>query len=245
MVSYEAEHHLRLPVLCAEWLNQAFVHWPYPPADVQALLPDGLTVDTYEGAAWVTVTPFLMTARPFGVPPVMLGARFLETNLRTYVRTPDGREAFWFLTIEVDWAAMLAARAVGAPYNTGRLRMRRDGGVFMYSGTRHRGGPSYRLTVRAGEPITPKERDVWLTTRWRAFTRRAGLIWDTPAEHEPWPLHAATVQELEQSLTTAVGLPAPSQQPLAHFSRGVRQVRLAPSRPRWPAAGRRPRPPHG
>ncbi len=52
-------------------------------------------------------------------------------------------------------------------------------------------------------------------------------------EHAPWPLHTGAVEDLAQSLTTAVGLPMPSQAPLVHFSPGVRRVRIGPSRPRW------------
>ncbi|MGW0565659.1 YqjF family protein [Streptomyces sp. NPDC003016] len=239
MVSYGAEQRLRLRVLRADWLNQAFVHWPYRPADIQALLPGRLRADTYDGTAWVTLTPFLMAdVRPAGVPSSVpaLGT-FLETNLRTYVRGPDGRQALWFLTIEVSCPAMLAARAVGAPYHQGSLSLRRDDGICSYSGARRGGGGAYRLAVRYGAPVTPSERDVWLTTRWHAFTRRAGLVWDTPVEHAPWPLHTGAVENLTQSLTTAVGLPAPSRDPLVHFSPGVRRVRIGPSRPRWRAAG--------
>ncbi|MEV5509876.1 DUF2071 domain-containing protein [Streptomyces orinoci] len=49
--------------------------------------------------------------------------------------------------------------------------------------------------------------------------------------HEPWPLRHATIAELRETLTAAAGLPPPSGPPLAHFSPGVRQVRLAVPRP--------------
>ena len=83
MVSVGAEQRVVLPLLKARWLSQTFVHWPYEPRSVQALLPKGLTVDTYDGVAWVGLTPFVMAAvRPGGVPPTPLS--FPETNLRTY-----------------------------------------------------------------------------------------------------------------------------------------------------------------
>ncbi|WP_208857903.1 YqjF family protein [Streptomyces flavidovirens] len=238
VVSREAQRHLRLLVMRADWLDQAFVHWPYRPADVQALLPGRLTVDTYDDTAWVTLTPFVMAeVRAAGLPSPAPAARgFLETNLRTYVRGPDGCRALWFLTIEVSCAAMLAARAVGLPYHWGALTLRRDDGGCFYSGMRRGGGASYRLTVRRGEPLpAPSERDVWLTTRWHAFTHRAGLIWDTPVEHEPWNLHTGTAEGLAESLTAAVGLPAPSREPLVHVSPAVRQARIGASRPRYRA----------
>ena len=35
------------------WRQVTFLHWPYPAETVQALLPDGLTVETFDGTAWV------------------------------------------------------------------------------------------------------------------------------------------------------------------------------------------------
>lgn len=103
MVSLAAEQRVRLPALEGGWLTQTFVHWPFRPDQVQRLLPEGLTADGYEGAAWVSFTPFLMAdVRPAVLPGAMPGLpTFPETNLRTYVRRPDGRDGLWFLSIEV------------------------------------------------------------------------------------------------------------------------------------------------
>ncbi|MFF7840536.1 YqjF family protein [Streptomyces ossamyceticus] len=231
---------MRMPVLRAGWATQAFVHWPFRPDQVQALLPEGLEVDTYEDTAWVSLTPFVMAdVRTPGLPASARGLpTFAETNLRTYVRTPDGRDGLWFLSIEVGCPLMLAARAFGAPYRLGRLRTSRDLTAVSYAGARWSGGASYRLVVRPGEPIRPAERDVWLTSRWRAYTSRFGRIWETPVEHEPWPLCEATVDAVEETLTTAAGLPAPGAEPLAHFSPGVRHVRLGRPRPCTAEVGR-------
>ncbi|CAL9330732.1 YqjF family protein [Streptomyces sp. enrichment culture] len=239
MVTYEAEHPVRLPALSAGWLTQTFVHWSFPPETVQALIPEGLTVDEYEGAAWVGLTPFVMAdVRPPGVPAAVPGLpTFAETNLRTYVRRADGRDGLWFLSLEVAWPAMVAARVIGVPYHPATLEVTTAADTVTYSGRRWAGGASYRLVVRPGDRIErPTERDVWLTSRWRAYTRRLGMLWETPVEHEPWPLAGATLEELEETLTVSAGLPAPLGEPVVHFSEGVRDVRLGASRPCPPAA---------
>ncbi|MFI7498243.1 YqjF family protein [Streptomyces sp. NPDC049687] len=238
MVAYGAEQRVWLPVLRAGWLTQTFVHWSFPPETVQALLPAHLVVEEYEGAAWVGLTPFLMAdVRPPGMPAAVRGRTFPETNVRTYVRHRNGRDGLWFLTLEVGCPLMLAARAVGAPYHPGTLGVSANGDTVSYTGRRWARGPSYRLVVRPGDPIRqPTARDVWLTSRWRAYTHRFGMLWEIPVEHEPWPLAGAALEVLEQTLTTAVGLPAPVGEPVVHFSEGVRHVRLGASRPCAPAA---------
>ena len=237
MVSYGPEQRVYLPALRAGWLTQTFVHWAYSPEEVQPLLPAGLTVDTCDQWAWVSLTPFVMAdVRPPGAPAAL--PSFAETNLRTYVRERGGRDGLWFLSLEVSCPVMLAARAIGAPYHLGHLTLSRDGDVVAYTGARGRGGPSYRVVVRPGEPLRPTRRDVWLTSRWRAFTRGCGVLWQTPVEHEPWPLRAVHLEDLEETVTRAAGLPPPAQEPLVHFSDGVHSVRFGVSRPVRPAVGR-------
>ncbi|MEU6096920.1 DUF2071 domain-containing protein [Streptomyces sp. NPDC047079] len=230
MVARTSEHHVVLPVAEARWLSQTFVHWPYEPRIVQDLLPSGLTVDTYEDAAWIGFTPFVMSAlRPGGLPPARWC--FPETNLRTYVRRPDGLDGLWFLSLEVGTVVMLAARAIGAPYHLGALTVHFESGTVRYTGVRRGGFPAYGLTVRPGAPVVPGARDIWLTSRWRAFTRTGRVLWRTEVDHEPWPLYGADLLDLRQSLTTAAGLPAPSGPPILHFSPRVHGVRFALPRP--------------
>ncbi|MFF5471976.1 DUF2071 domain-containing protein [Streptomyces achromogenes] len=229
MAAYGAEQRVRLPALRAGWMTQAFVHWAYPVGAVRALVPEPLVVEEYEGSAWVRFTPFVMAhVRPAGEPARVPGPpAFAETNLRTCVRHPGRRDGLWFFSLEVACPFMLGARAIGAPYHAAVLEVARSGETVRYRGRRRRGRASYRLAVRPGAPVErPTERDVWLTSRRRAYTRRLGLLWETPVAHEPWPLAGATIEELEETLTAEAGLPAPAGEPVAHFSDGVRDVRM-------------------
>ncbi|MCX5253787.1 DUF2071 domain-containing protein [Streptomyces canus] len=197
-----------MPAVRARRRRQAFVHWPLPPEAVQALLPRELVVAEYDGVAWLGLTPFVVAdARPAGVPAT--GPRlpsFAETNPRTYARREDGRDGIGFLSIDVACPLMPAARAVGAPYTLGALRVATDGDTLSYAGSRGAGRVSYRLNARPGDPLQPSERDVWLTSRRRAYTRRLGRLRVTPVAHEPWPPACAAVDVLEETLTAAAGL---------------------------------------
>src|SRR6266545_3145162 len=115
---------VRRPVMLQHWRRLTFLHWPYPPPAVQALLPPGLEVETFDGAAWVGLVPFLMDGvRPPGVPPLPWASRFPETNVRTYALGPDGRGAIWFLSLDAArLGAVLTARASYAlPYFWSRM----------------------------------------------------------------------------------------------------------------------------
>lgn len=233
---------MRWPASRQKWCDITFLHWRYDVGEVQALLPPAVEVDTWDGAAWVSLTPFLMVDfRIGGLPPIPRLATFPETNLRTYVRGPDGRDGLWFLSLEAaSLPVVLSASTVyGVPYRWADMsvdRLRRTPTEIRYRSHR-RTGPvvGHDITVRVGPPCpSPTELDGWLTGRWRAWTTIAGRLAMAAVEHEPWSLHEATTMHLEESLLEAAGLPKPDGDPVVHYSPGV-EVRLGP--PRFPHAG--------
>lgn len=233
------EERVRWPLVRQRWLTMTFLHWRYEPAVVQRLLPEGLSVDTHDGAAWVGLTPFLMAdMRGPGLPAVPGLSTFPETNLRTYVLGPDGRDGLWFLSLEADnLATVVGARTgYGVPYHWAAMEVRRDDPVRYTSRRRPPGDPEvgHRITVSVGEAYDPGELgplDHFLTGRWRGFTRVGSRLCHAPVQHEPWPLCRAEVVDLDETLTGAAGLPPPRGAPLVHFSPGVRHVSLGPPRP--------------
>lgn len=66
------------------WDQLTFLHWSFEPEVVQRLLPKRLVVDTYNGAAWVGLVPFLMEVRSKRGNALDWPFRFPETNVRTY-----------------------------------------------------------------------------------------------------------------------------------------------------------------
>ena len=221
------------------WRCMTFLHWPYPAEVVQARLPEGLTVETMDGTAWVGLIPFLMVGvRAPGVPAVPWLSRFPETNVRTYVRGPDGRAGIWFFSLDAArMPAVLAARTgYGLPYFWSAMAVRAAQGTLAYRSRRRWPGPvgaRCDAEVRVGEPLAGVEPlDEFLTARFRLYSRLAGRLVTAEAEHPPWPLHRGRVTALDQDLVQAAGLPAPAGEPLVHTTPGV-TVRIG----RWHAAG--------
>jgi uncharacterized protein YqjF (DUF2071 family) len=192
------------PLIYQRWRTFTFLHWAYDPADVQRLLPSGLDVHTYDGVAWVGLTPFLLCDfRPPGFPVIpglstVLGARAC-------------------LRVPYHWAAMTVEA-----HSTVTYRSRR----------RHPPAAGHHIVAEPGSPLAAEElgeRDHFLTGRWRAFTRIAGCLVNVPVEHQAWPLRSVQIQQLDQDLLVAAGLPTPGGQPVAHYSPGV-DVRFGPPR---------------
>ncbi len=214
------------------WDSLTAIHWAVPPAAVQRLLPDRLTVDTHDGDAYVGLIPFAMQdIRPPGLPRgIPWVGTFPETNIRTYVRGPDGTPGVWFHSLDVTrLGAVLVARSwYRLPYMWARMRIERDGGSYRYLGRRRWPGPRGSgsvVEVRVGERIPAGDvtaLEHFLSARWGLFawSRRSGLVY-APVEHPRWELHRAELIELAEDLVAAAGLARPGDQPLVAWSPGV------------------------
>jgi uncharacterized protein YqjF (DUF2071 family) len=87
-------------VMGQSWLHLLFAHWRVAPEDLRPAVPASVPIDTFEGSAWIGITPFeVVGARPRGLPPVPWLSRFPELNVRTY-STIDGRPGIWFLSLD-------------------------------------------------------------------------------------------------------------------------------------------------
>jgi uncharacterized protein len=201
------------------WRRLTFLHWPYEPAVVQPLLPSGLVLDTFDGAAWIGLIPFeIYNLR--GIP------HFSETNVRTYVVGPDGSRAVWFFSLDAArLAAVLGARvAYHLPYFWAKMRVAPEDGTIHYLSRRRRPHATNVISdivVKPGQLIAGEdlsERDHFLTARYRLYTRMHGRLGYAQIEHEPWPLAYAAVVMLDQNLIETAGLPAPEGQPLVHYA---------------------------
>ncbi|MCK2218468.1 DUF2071 domain-containing protein [Actinomadura sp. ATCC 31491] len=213
-----------------QWTRMTFIHWRYPAERVQALLPEQLTAETFDGAAWVGLTPFLMRGvRPPGVPALPWLSAFPETNLRTYARDARGRTGIWFLSLDAArLPAVLGGRAAYAlPYFWSGMSVEAgDGRVRYRCGRRFPGKEGARCDadVELGPPLAEDERDPlahFLTARYRLFTLVAGRLAAAEVEHPPWPLRHARLGRLDQDVVQAAGLPAPTGPALLHASPGV------------------------
>jgi uncharacterized protein YqjF (DUF2071 family) len=213
------------------WRWMTFLHWPYASDLVQSRLPRGLTVETLNGSAWVGLLPFLMDdVRAPKLPPLPYLSRFPETNVRTYVRGPDGRAGIWFFSLDAARLAVVAtARTTyGLPYCWSDMSVDRVGDELRYRSHRRLPGPrgaSCDVQAEFGPPLPEaelSELDYFLTARYRLYSTMAGRLVTAAAEHPRWPLRAARVLHLQQDLVRAAGFPQPSGDPIVHASDGVR-----------------------
>lgn len=175
------------------WRDLLFLHWVWDAGDLQARLPEGLTVETFEGHAYLGLVPFFMRrVRPVGLPAVPWLSDFREMNVRTYVRDRTGRTGVWFFSLDCDQpvAVELARRLFRLPYQHAEMAGAPESGADYICRRRGRGDAAVRLRYRgagAVEPARPGTVDEFLVERYRLFSGgcpgtglRCGRVWHVP-----------------------------------------------------------------
>jgi uncharacterized protein len=215
-------------IVAQTWSDLLFAHWPVPAAQLRAMLPPGLALDTYDGEAWVGVVPFhLRRLAPRGAPD-RLGLSFLELNVRTYVTQGD-KPGVWFFSLDAaSLPAVIGARATfHLPYFWARMRAWDDAGWIAYaSKRRHPRAPAAEFVgrYRPVGPVsmaTPGSLEHWLTARYCLYAAtRVGGILRGEIDHPPWPLQAAEAEISVNTMAAPIGIMV-SGPPLLHFSRNL------------------------
>lgn len=234
MTMWQPPHRIAVAAAQQTWESVAFVHWRYPAAVIDGLLPPGVEVDTMDGTAWVGLTPFRMQA---GVLPLVArpAVATAEINVRTYVRVRN-MPGIWFLSLDLDkpMVAQVLRGMLRLPYRTSEITVEHRSGQVFY--TQQRKDPSrvrWQMAIDLHRRVPPDEvtdLDLFLLARWRAFTRVFGRTVSVPVEHRPWPLRRAEISEVSGDLLAGVDLPPPEGQPDVRFSDGV-HARLGLPRP--------------
>lgn len=218
-------------VMRQTWRDLLFLHWPVDAGQVQALLPPGLTVDTFDGQAYVGLVPFTMrNVRPVWSPSVPGLSHFHECNVRTYVHRDGQEPGVWFFSLDAaNWIAVQIARSLfHLPYFPARMSLARDGKQITYH-TRRRGGAPGTADCHAvytptgtPAPALPGSLPFFLAERYLLYSARGGSLYRGQVHHTPYPLQPVQLHELSQTLTAAGGFPLPDRlPPLMHFARGV------------------------
>ncbi len=215
-------------VMAQRWHDLLFAHWPVPAAELQHLIPAPLTIDTFNGQAWLAVVPFRMSGvRLRGTPAVPWLSAFPELNVRTYVKC-EGRPGVWFFSLDAgNPLAVVIARAwFHLPYFRARMRCsNRDTWIEYISQRAHNGAVAAALKGRyrpVGPVIFPGPGtlEYFLTERYCLYTRdsKRQLI-RGEIHHPPWPLQTAEAQFVRNTMAEAAGVLLPAGKPLLHFAK--------------------------
>lgn len=194
------------------WSGLVFAHWEVEPAAVQATLPRGLRVDTFEGRAFVGVVPFFMErVRPVGLPPVPWLSWFLELNVRTYVHDERGVPGVWFYSLDCNQpiAVEIARRCFHLPYQHARMTSEQAGDRVAYRCRRGEHAVAWDYQWRTAEAATearPGTLEFFLVERYVLFAQDArGGLHAGRVHHAPYRVTAPRLEHGSTGPVQAAG----------------------------------------
>ena len=218
-------------VMRQRWARLAFLHWRVAPEEVQRLLPTGLTLDTFDGEAWVGLVPFVVTgARPALLPPVPGLSRFDEVNVRTYVHFRGRDPGVWFFSLDASSrVAVAVARALfKLGYRFARIRAEEeDAGRVRFESQRVSPGPrpaGCAIEYAPHGPVrhaVPDTLEHFLVERYILYATDGSRLYQGRVHHEAYPLQEATVTGLREDLVAAAGITRAPAEPLVHYASEV------------------------
>lgn len=227
----------RIALMHQQWRELAFLHWELPVEALRAVVPRSLSIDTFEGKAYLGLVPFTIRGiRPPGLPPLPWLSGFHEVNVRTYVHLRGQDPGVFFFSLDAArllavWGARWSYRL---PYFHARMGFQIAGPEHTFHSVRRKNpgaGCELRWSVHPGTPRTasPGSLEHFLLERYLLYAEKNGRLSRAQVHHPPYPIQDATVAPVQEGLIAAAGLVRPERPPdRIHASGGVDVEVFAP-----------------
>jgi uncharacterized protein YqjF (DUF2071 family) len=208
------------------WVDLLFAHWRVPEEALRRVVPPQLPLDTFEGSAWLGITPFCVRGlRLRNTAPAPVLSSFPELNVRTYVSV-EGKPGIYFLSLDADTRPAVAAarRLYRLPYFRSQIEVSSQGEAIAYDlmRTSDDGPPGY-FHARYGPegpelPVRDGSLERWLAERYCLYTLDdEQRVHRGEIHHPPWPLHGAWAAIEANTMAMPLGIDLAGE-PLLHFS---------------------------
>tara|TARA_X000000368_G_scaffold381865_1_gene338684 strand:+ start:1582 stop:2304 length:723 start_codon:yes stop_codon:yes gene_type:complete len=205
------------PILYQEWCNLLFLHWEIDPKLIRPIIPDSLTIDTFNNSAWIGIIPFQMkNLRPRFLLPLNSISNFTEINLRTYVVDRNNRKGVWFFSLDTqnslgNW---IAQKFFHLNYRFAKTEFKNDSiskhscSVVYPNSKIHEQRFKWRDSKTTFMPSSNSDSlEFFLTERYRLFSynKRKRILLTGSIRHEPYVLNRPELEEYSTGLFNTNG----------------------------------------
>ena len=206
-------------VMTQTWHDLLFAHWRVDFETLRGRVPTPLSLDRFDGDAWIGVVPFQMTnVSPRFIPPLPGLSAFPEINVRTYV-TVGGKPGVYFFSLDAaSRLAVWSARALfHLPYFGASIAVDRSADAVTYRSRRSSGDAVFDgQYAPSGAAFVADRRSLeyFLAERYCLYTvNGSGRVARTEIHHAPWSLQAAEAEIRVNTMALPAGIALPAAAP--------------------------------
>lgn len=208
-----------------EWKHTLFVHYRIPVELLRPHVPDELTIEEYDGSAWIGIVSFEAAENKIRLASgISVVPSFLELNVRTYVNY-EGERGVYFLTMDANsLTAVKGARwLTSLPYYEAIMNIRTSQNGCDFTSIRkgkEKDSAVFTVSAASKESVYPAIQyplTEFLMERYALFTTIKGELYKGPIEHGVWQVKDAEIEVYNNSLFDFIGGFTP-EEPVVHLA---------------------------
>lgn len=210
-------------IIQQKWSDLIFISYEVDKDLLRGALPPQLEPDLYEGKAYVSIVPFVMSDIRFFFSPVLPFSKLYELNLRTYVRY-KGKKGIFFFTLDSNHRLgnFIARNFFHLPYRYSKLNFHKENHSLNFYAL-----DSIDLQVKTTTDSLDCRLSKWLTERYSLFTVSGKKVFRGDVTHEPWDLNKCEIIKFSDNFSDEFGFPTKNKELHLAYSPGL-DVRFIP-----------------
>ncbi|MBL7706154.1 MAG: DUF2071 domain-containing protein [Taibaiella sp.] len=212
-------------VVYSEWKNVLMLHWKVDASVIKHLLPPSLSVDTFEGGAWVTMcVASIENFRNKLLNLIKQGFKFKQVLMQTYV-IHNGKPGLFVFNQELEksFTKNLYQRLFKLKQGETDFQREDEGDIHKFFASNEATGFKLGLHYNYGEPIAPSALEQWLSNRFKYFYEKDNQLFEYGVHHAEWLFRDVKVEKFKTKFNYG-GLSIEGQPDFIHFSRGIQKL---------------------
>jgi len=189
-------------IIQQKWSDVLFVSFEVDYDVLRSELPKDLEVDTFNGKAYLSIVPFVMSNIRFFFTPPLPFSKLSELNLRTYVRYKN-KPGIYFFTLDSDHKLgnFLAQKIFNLPYRYAILDINLDNNVYSVQSKN-----SLSLKVRIKDKNIMTDLSNWIAERYCLYNIVDERVSRGDVLHPTWNLKEAEVISIDNQFSKQFNL---------------------------------------
>ena len=210
-------------IIQQKWSDVLFVSFEIDFDLLRSELPKELEVDIFNGKAYLSIVPFVMSDIRFFFTPPLPFSKLIELNLRTYVRYKN-KPGIYFFTLDSDHMLgnFLAQKIFKLPYRYAILDINIDNKVYDVQSKN-----SLSLKVSIKDKKIKTDLSNWISERYCLYNIVDGKVFRGDVLHPTWNLKEAEVINIDDQFSKQFNLDTCPTQYHCFYSKEI-NVRFRP-----------------